>query len=84
MTLLANWLNLATPAEREELAQFAQTSVNYLYQLAGCHTKNPGVMLAWRLSLGTLTANRKNPELPYISLEALAKMCMKDEAENVG
>ena len=45
-TTIGRWLRVATPAQREELAQMAGTTEGYLYQLGGAHRKNPNLRLA--------------------------------------
>lgn len=49
---LQQWLRDASPDERERVATAVQTSVAYLYQLAGGH-RRPGIDLAKRLASET-------------------------------
>ncbi len=48
-TKLAEWLKVATDLERSQVALAADTSTNYLYQLAGRHRKNPRLTLALKI-----------------------------------
>ena len=75
-TVLAQWLRAATKEQREELADRAKTSVEYLRLLAGVHRENPKI----RLSMDIVKeANNILPDLknggrvtPVLSLQDLA------------
>lgn len=85
-TLLGDWMRLATEEERVALAENADTSLNYLYQLAGVHRENPKVRLALAIvrvantlredRLRCACNNDKDPgqyaDLPYLTLQSLA------------
>lgn len=49
---LKQWLQEATPAQRQTLADRAETTVNYLYQLAGGF-RAPRMKLAQRIEKAT-------------------------------
>lgn len=71
---LSDFLDTATGAEREELAQAAATSVEYLVHLArGYGNREPKVGLALRIEKGTIAAHSKNPALPVVLAEDLAR-----------
>ena len=62
------WLRAATPEEREALAELSRVSVNYLYQMAGGHRRNPKVGLAMRIHLSSTEMFHRNPKLPLINM----------------
>ena len=76
-TPLSELLRLATPPERERLARLAGgTTVNYLYQLAGCHRPRPSAEFAVQLADATVLLNRETKgRLPIITVRELATMC---------
>lgn len=62
--------------ERQALAEFAGTTVNYLYALAGCHRGQPRVGLAVGIASATREFNRRTDgRIPAISVEDIATMC---------
>lgn len=76
MTPLSDFLRIASPEQRERCATLAGTSVGYLYQLAGCHRRNPSVNLAVRLAEATETLHRETDgRLPIVTAEQIATMC---------
>jgi len=81
-TPLANWLRRANEAQRLRAAELAGTSVNYLYQLAGCHRSAPKADLAFRLedALRTVRAESKG-KLPLVTARDLATMCVLADFE---
>lgn len=84
MTPLSDFLRRATAAERDRCAALAGTSVGYLYQLAGCHRRNPSVALAVRLAEATEILHRESEgRLPAITAEQIASMCAIADFENV-
>lgn len=79
-TPLAEYLRAATPAERERTAALAGTSEGYLYQLAGCHRKNPGVTTAMSVADATeKVAAESEGRLKPVTLMQLATMCVADD-----
>ena len=52
MNALSKWLKQHDAHHREELAKSANTSVAYLYQLAGGH-RTPSLTLALKIKEGT-------------------------------
>lgn len=85
MTPLAAFLRAATAAERERCALLAGTSVSYLYQLAGCHRKNPGSALANGIAQATTTLHAESGgRLPALSVETLATMCAMAGFDDLG
>lgn len=73
---LTNWLRAADPLERTELAQRADTSVSYLYQLCGAeqNRRRPNVVLAVKLEAGTRAMRAKNRKLPLVTVIDLARL----------
>ena len=80
-TKLGDWMRLATEEERAALAKHADTSLNYLYQLAGVHRENPNVRLALALVDGAnalrkgrmLSCDKSNlAPLPVLDIRDLA------------
>lgn len=76
-TPLSDLLRLATPTERERVALLAGgTTVNYLYQVAGCHRPRPSADFAVQLSDASVTMNRETKgRLPIITVREIATMC---------
>ena len=76
MTILLDFLQAASSDERERCALLAGTTVNYLYQLAGCNRQQAGSDLALRIEDATTTMNiETSGRLPAISVRELAAMC---------
>ena len=76
MTILSDFLQAATPAERDRLAAATDTSVNYLRQIAGRHRCRVSVHFAVKLEKITIKMNHETQgRLPAISAEALSAMC---------
>ena len=77
-TILSRWLREATPDEREQLALAGGTTVNYLYQLAGCSRgkRGPSSLMAALIEAKAdelhSTSGGRLPKLPVIDL---ATMC---------
>ena len=58
------------------MAELADTTVNYLWQLAGCHRPSPTANLAFRIEDATRQMNIASGErLPIITARELATMC---------
>jgi len=69
---LSKWLRAATPEQREELAAAGETSVSYLYVIAGGHRDNFGLNMAHKISAKTLEMHQTTDgELPYVSIDDL-------------
>lgn len=82
-TPLADFLRAATPAERDRTAELAGTSVGNLYQLAGCHRKNPGVSNALAICDATkAVAEGSDGRLTPVTLMQLATMCVAEDFNN--
>lgn len=85
MTPLSDFLRIASPEQRERCATLAGTSVGYLYQLAGCHRRNPSATLALRIAEATETLHRETEgRLPIVTAEQLATMCAVAGFEDMG
>ena len=71
---LSTWLRAASADERATLAAAAETSVSYLYQLAGArdHRRRPNVVLAVRLEAASRAAHLLNGALPVFTVVDLA------------
>jgi hypothetical protein len=69
---LSKWMRNATPEQREELAEAAETSVAYLYIIAGGHRDNFRLRLAHKIAAKTYEMHKiTNGELPFVSLDDL-------------
>lgn len=68
--------------KKQELANRAGTSVNYLYQLGICHRKQPRTTTAMRIvnALNDMHVESLGA-IPKITLEELATMCPVDVGE---
>jgi hypothetical protein len=74
MSALQNWLQAANVQERARLAKAADTSVNYLYQMAGGHRKI-NAPIAILLERGAVPIKYKNKHLPDLYREDLTEAC---------
>jgi hypothetical protein len=75
-TPLSDFLQAATPAERERCALLAGTKVNYLYQVAGCHRPRPSAEFAVLLEDATRTLHAETGgRLPIVDVRTIATMC---------
>lgn len=82
ITPLSHWLRAATAAERTRMAELAGTTVNYLYQLAGCSRSVPKADLAFRIEEATKVVHAEvGDRLPIISAKTIATMCAIAVAE---
>ncbi len=75
-TPLAALLRECDDAQRDRLAALAGTTVNYLYNLAGCHRRDPSSSLA----VGIEDASRKlhaetKGRTRIVTVRELASMC---------
>lgn len=70
---LSDWLKLAEPMQRYDLAVNAGTSVAYLYHIAGGHTGNISLKLALAIERETTVINIKTPRLPIVTIHDLNK-----------
>lgn len=74
-TPLTALLRQCTPAEREEIAQAAGTSVGYLYILAGCHRKLVNLQIALAIEDMTRDLSRTSGgRIPIVTARELAAM----------
>lgn len=73
-TPLAALLRQLTPVQRERLALDCGTTLGYLRQLAGCHSKNPSVVLAVRIEDCTRRLWKKHGTR-IVTVHDLAVMC---------
>lgn len=82
-TPLAEWLRAAGADQRLRMAELAGTSVNYLYQLAGCYRKQVKADLAFRIEDATKTLHAESGgKLPIIAARTIATMCMVAVADD--
>jgi hypothetical protein len=75
---MKRFMDAATPAEKESLAELAGTSKGQLYQLVGgaAERRNRcGPDLAKRIELGAAKLRKKNPALPPLSRMDLCEAC---------
>jgi len=73
MSKLEQFIEVATEDELEALAQFAETSSEYLIHLArGYGGRRPRVELAVRIEEGIRHLRRENRRLPLVTCEDLA------------
>lgn len=74
ITPMKLWLAVATPAEREQLARLANTSVGALYQISsGARAPRPGK--AGALAAASAELHEANPQLPLLYRTDLAAEC---------
>lgn len=81
-TPLLEVLRRCSTKEQNEMAGWAGTTRNYLYQLATCQRKTPNV----RMALGIIKAINKMHarslgRVPKITIEQLAEMCPCERGE---
>jgi hypothetical protein len=75
-TPLLTALRACTVGEQHEWAALADTTRNYLYQLATCSRKAPGVNLAKRIADASVQMHVKTlGRVPKVTLEQIATMC---------
>lgn len=69
-------LRACSVAEQEEIAKRANTTRNYLYQIATCHRTGLGVGLATRIvkAVGWMHA-RSLGRIPKVTVDELATQC---------
>ena len=73
-TKLRAWMHLATPEERQTLAEMGGTTLGYLLQVAGGWRINPKLGLALKLHFATrLLHHRSGKRLPVIELTEFAR-----------
>jgi len=73
MASMKEWLTASTASEKAELAEIANTSIAYLYQLSNPEiVKAPNLALALRLVSGSKKLCTQNKALPLLTLEELA------------
>jgi len=71
-TILSRWLRLATPEQRKELAAAGDTSVSYLYVIAGGHRNNFKLRMAYRISEKSFEMSKRTGHtLPWITIDDL-------------
>lgn len=76
VTSLMALLRSCTAEERNRLATLADTNVNYLYSLAGCHRKQPAVQLALAIEDASKMLNKQTKgRTPIITARDIATMC---------
>lgn len=76
VTCLLTLLRACTPEEREQLAQEAGTTVNYLYSAAGCSRAQMRVGLAVAVEDASKRLHEQtNGRTPIVTARELATMC---------
>lgn len=71
-TILSQWLKIATPEQRLELATAGGIGVNYLYLIAGGHRDNFRLRMAYRISKKSYEMHlRTSCFLPWITIDDL-------------
>lgn len=74
-TPLAEWLRMASGAQRERCARLAGSSVSYLYSLAGGHRRQISARLAFQIEDATKRLARDTRgRLPVVTARELAFM----------
>ena len=71
-------LRACTDDERKWLAEKAETTVGYLYQLAGCHRGRNGPAAGLALSIEDLSGQLNKltkGRVPVVTVRDLASMC---------
>lgn len=79
--LLALLRELGSDERRTEFAQHAQTSVLYLYQLAGCHRRSCSAVKALAIEEASRHMNLLYGT-PVVDMKVLATMCPIADAED--
>ena len=77
-TALSTMLRACTDDERKWLAEKAETTVGYLYQLAGCHRGRNGPAAGLALSIEDLSGQLNKltkGRVPVVTVRDLASMC---------
>lgn len=75
-TPMLHLLRCCTVEQREWLAQQADTNVNYLYAIAGCHRKKISVQLAFAIEQASrVLHDRTGGDTPVITAQQIATMC---------
>lgn len=75
-TPLAALLRECDAEQRERLASLAGTTVNYLYNLAGCHRTDPSSSLAVGIEDASRTLHRESRgRTRIVTVRELATMC---------
>lgn len=83
-TALSTMLRACTDDERKWLAEKAETTVGYLYQLAGCHRGRNGPAAGLALSIEDLSGQLNKltkGRVPVVSVRDLASMCSLSSGE---
>lgn len=82
VTKLGRWISLASKDQREELADSAGISVEYLRMMGYAHRENPKIRLAFKLCDALEGINRRNnrinPKLPAVTMRDLAEATRRD------
>lgn len=77
-TALSIFLRACTDDERKWLAKEADTTVGYLYQLAGCHRGRNGPAAGLALAIEDLSTQLNKTtkgRVPVVTVRELASMC---------
>lgn len=76
VTPLLTALRACSVDEQYEFARLAGTKRNYLYQLATCHRKNPGLKLAQAICDASADLHRRTAgRVPALTTADIAGMC---------
>lgn len=75
-TALTELLRSMTDAQRERVALAANTSVAYLYNLAGCHRTRMGLRMGLAIEDASAVISKEtNGATPVVTARQLATMC---------
>ena len=76
MTPLARLLQVASSDEKHRLAALTGTTLNYLYQVAGCHREAPSAALAFAIEdASRIIAQESDGRLFVVTAREIATMC---------
>lgn len=69
-------LRTCTPEQRQWLAERADTDVNYLYAIAGCHRKKISVQLAFAIEKASEHLHvETGGKTPIVTAQQISTMC---------
>jgi hypothetical protein len=75
VTPLSALLQAATVTQRLRLSALSGISINYLYQIAGCHRPAPSVQHAFEIEHASRVLQQEVPHLPIVTARDIATMC---------
>lgn len=75
-TPMLGLLRACTPEQRQWLAERADTDVNYLYAIAGCHRKKISVQLSFAIETASTQLHADTEgKTPIVTAQQISTMC---------